>query len=77
MTLNSLEVTNYCKNLFIHLFIAFIILYFYVFIYFIIIFGQTCYGTTVPKRHGSKRDWTMFSQYDISIDLKVNMIERT
>jgi hypothetical protein len=51
MTLNSLEVTKCCKNYFI-LFSFFSLQIFIIFYFFIfrIVFGQTCYGTTVLFR---------------------------
>ena len=47
MTLNSLEVTKCCKNYFFLFFSIFNFFYFLRFFIFRIIFGRTCYGTTV------------------------------
>ena len=48
MTLNSLEVTKCCKKLFYFIFECLHKFLFFTFSILIIIFGQTCYGTTVP-----------------------------
>ena len=50
MTLNIFEVTNVAKL--IYSIFVFCLQFFLIFMFFIfrIIFGQTCYGTTVTKR---------------------------
>ena len=54
MTLSGLEIKNTAKtNLFYFCFFVFIMFYFYVFfLIFRIIFGRTCYGTTVYIERG-------------------------
>ena len=49
MTLNDIEITKYCNTYFI-LFLFFYLHNFLVFTFFyIIVFGRTCYGTTVDS----------------------------
>ena len=71
MTLNSLEVTKCCKNRFI-LFLLLCDQIFLIFTFFIfrIIFGRTCYGTTVVA--------TLFNlNYPIAGRLHLHLVQPT